>query len=212
VREMNIHHHLNAPPLPPIDDEYRASARRRPGEWVYYVDPSLPPEAPKVVANIIGGREVGADGEFTGEFWVNPKFTPQPATAGVRFSTVFEVVLWRLAKGYIDLGEFMSGFAEAVLLTPAQPGNPAALRFDGRPGSPPMLAVFSSPQYFPPGELHWRRITGREVIDTLGTRDDVQIVFNPDGVLGVEFTGAELGALWRQVQDQLARQASHDPK
>lgn len=68
-----VDHHR---PLPPVTEEIREAARKRPGGWVYAIDPEHDTDSSVPRQGIIGAWRVDGLGRLTGEFRHNPDYVP----------------------------------------------------------------------------------------------------------------------------------------
>ncbi len=63
-------------PLPPLTEEIREAARKRPGGWVYAIDLEHEGSGTVPRRGIIGAWRVDGLGRLTGEFRHNPDYVP----------------------------------------------------------------------------------------------------------------------------------------
>ncbi|MCP2260353.1 hypothetical protein LX15_004067 [Streptoalloteichus tenebrarius] len=197
--ELHIFDYLAKPPLPSVDESDIEKASTMSDEWLAYVDPNLPKGAPITGSFLMGGRFVDKEGRITDEYWVNPDFIPQqPKSAGMRFGSHFELVLWRTLKGYNNIDRFLASLSQAELFTPGSQGAPDKLWFENEPDGKRVLPVYSSQQFLPPDRYPWRTISGLEILEKVCPQEGTVIHFNPDGILSVGLSGAELNDLWAE--------------
>ncbi|MBB5154743.1 ADP-ribosylglycohydrolase family protein [Saccharopolyspora phatthalungensis] len=211
--KMHASYRLTETPLPEITDGARDYARSHPDSWIYYTDHTLPDGAPVTTENVIGGRCIGTNGEFTGETWVNDQFLPQPAFAKRRFHAHLDLVLWRVLHGYTDLGGLAEAFAEAsplVVVDPDEENAPQIVEIDGKRA----IFAFTSRELVPDESDAVREIPGRQLFDLGATDPELWIELNPSEAgqglrlrLLIQGLGTVLGLLPQLAQESAARQA-----
>lgn len=198
-------------PLPPIDDAQRAEAQRSANANVFqvrYPDPAQPQGAPLGRNEIMGVREVAPDGTFTGEEWRNAEFVPHPKTAGTDITSGFELVLWRVAKGFAQGAQLIQGVVSGSFTASARATGELVLHSDEHGTT---VHVFTTERRHPAGLEKAVTITGIDLIEVFGGDENARVVFNP--ATGTEFAipAQVLAGLWREYRDMLenfaARQA-----
>ncbi|MFJ2665189.1 type VII secretion system-associated protein [Nocardia fluminea] len=84
-----------------VTDAIRLEARRRPGGWVYVIDPYFDSNDRVPPHGIEGAWKVDNQGEVTGEFHHNPNYKPSPRTLGMPTPLdAVETALQLAATGY----------------------------------------------------------------------------------------------------------------
>ena len=181
-------------PLPPIDDELRAEARGKPGEWIVFTDPMVDPNAANPPRFAIqGGYRADENGEIV-DYRVNPGYEPSPARTGYDFTTGFEISLWRVLNGHHGLGPFVDSFYHAKLLSYAQHEGDQQVPVVADPEHPErsQLLLCTSATFC--SWQHTHQVTGAGILDMAGGTD-VVVVFNPGTSLSLRITARTLASL-----------------
>lgn len=186
--------------LPPPDGAAAELARQNPNSYLNYRDPALPPQAPTQPTDIVGGRRIDAAGRLTDEIWVNPDYRPQPATAGLRFDTEFELVLWRTTHGYNTIGQFIGALAGASLVAAGTRADPMPLDAPAQADGRWTVPVFTSPQFATEGTDVRRVLTGAQLLHAVGRRPGALVRFNPGTAQAIDLTGENLAAWWAEYR------------
>ncbi|MDX3657184.1 hypothetical protein PV646_07685 [Streptomyces sp. ID05-26A] len=197
VPEVRVDTYLGASPLPEIDEKELAAAARKPNGEIRYFDPNQPKFAPLGHLQLMGVRAVGPDGTFTGEEWRNPEFVPHPKTAGgVEFANHFEVQLWRMLNGFVQLGTFVGAFAEAEFQVGCDSSDVLGVVPDT---DGPTLDVYTTPARVEAGKWpRWMTIVGTDVLKALGRDPALGIRFNGEDWPGLRWPTSDLLQLWQE--------------
>ncbi len=178
------------PGLPPVTDAMRAEAARNPGGWLYCADPDADPRyidgMPLPV--LLGGYKVGADGQLTGETYLNEDYRPSPRRRGYpEPKTEFELVLGFVAAGWLTGDRLLPAALASpfILETDGEGGLRIGVDEDGRR----FLAVYSSPGYVPADARAVMQTQGRDLAPVLA---GVTLVVNPGGDFGITLPGDDL--------------------
>jgi len=103
-------------PLPPLTEEIRESARKRPGGWVYAIDPEHEGAGAVPRQGIIGAWRVDGLGRLTGEFRHNPDYVPSAGALKLPPpSDPLDEVLQRAAYKLADDTEVVDAVLDAEL-------------------------------------------------------------------------------------------------
>jgi hypothetical protein len=190
-------------PLPPLTEEIRDAARRRPGGWVYAVDPEFSDAESVPRRGIIGAWRVDGLGRLTGEFRHNPDYVPSAGALGLPQPTdPLDEVLQQAAYRLVDDEEVLAAVLAAELLLPAgrSPGLLSAA--DDRGGW--VIHAYSSREQAEAAEhdptfadptaeaVGWQRRTGRELAASWPAGHDLEI--NPASAASIRITGKQLRA------------------
>lgn len=174
---------------PPITDALRAQARRRPGEWVYAVDPEfegsdrVPPEG------IVGAWRSDERGEVTGDFTPNPRYVPSPAARGwAQPTSRLERVLQLVRAGHAPGVDLDREFAAADVLVYSRPEGGLFVARDGDAGV--IYAFSDAAKATASGYDQFTTMTGRELATALPS--GVRIALNPGADVGVAIEPADV--------------------
>ncbi len=195
-----VDHHR---PLPPLTEEVREAARKRPGGWVYAVDPEFDGSASVPRRGIIGAWRVDGLGRLTGEFKHNPEYVPSEGALELPVPTdELDETLQRAAYRQADEGEVLAAVLDAELWLPSS-GRPGLLSVaDDRGGW--VIQAFSSlehaessskerlAEHAPEDTAAWQRRAGRELAAAWPVGHDLEV--NPGSPTAVRITGAQLRA------------------
>ncbi|WP_053734625.1 type VII secretion system-associated protein [Nocardia sp. NRRL S-836] len=182
------------PGLPPISDGMRAEALKSPGGWLYCADPDIDPRyiegAP--LHTLLGAYEIGADGQFTGQTWVNDEYRPSPRRLGLPApENEFEEVLNLVTAGWLPYEAILSAALESELLVPPAPDGGLAVLRDEQGNN--VLAVYSSPRYLPADAGTPERWALKELLSAL---PGLLVLVNPGGRVGADLVGDHLVQLF----------------
>jgi hypothetical protein len=204
VPEVRTDRYLGRSPLPEVDDEGLARAKRMPGGKLAYFDANYPvgSTADDDVRPLQGFRVVGPDGTFTGEEWTNPDFVPHPDTAGITFHTDFELQLWRTINGYLTLGPFVRALAGARLM--AMVNDRGELEVQPNEHGDATLDVYTSLSRVPSTWPHWKSLHGRDVVEHLGrTGFPLGVQFNRHSRPRLRMPARSLAELWTSETERI---------
>ncbi len=202
MTDVRIFNRLGRPALPPISENDRATARRSPGKWFYYVDPAVSRDGPIFPENVMSGRKADDAGNVSEEYWMNDGFIPAPSTAGINFANEFELIFWRTMKGYCRAGDFVRGLSGAELLAVALEDMPdkAPLKYEGEER---VLEVYTSAKFLPADTNPFLRIslTGMYILDYICPIENTVIHFNPGGAPSMGLWGSMILSLWNELKE-----------
>ncbi|MGW6914473.1 type VII secretion system-associated protein [Kitasatospora sp. NPDC054939] len=140
-----------APPVPPapvLTDAMRAEARKRPGGWLYSIDPGFDPDGTVPGHGVIGAWEIDRTGEVVG-FRPNPNYRPTPMALGFpRPVSELENTLQLAATGYRGDADLVAALLAAEVLVRGVPGQQLPTTLPGANGRR-VLEVCTSPDHFP---------------------------------------------------------------
>lgn len=186
---------LGAFPLPQIDDQLRADARAKPGEWIGFVDPVIDPSVPDPPKfAVMGGYHVDENGQLSGRYHVNPNYVPSETRAGHGFDNGFELTLWRVLHGYNPLGLLADSFYHATLLAYGEHEGDTRLPLIRDPDQPDLslFPVCSSPTFT--AWQHTHPVEGSTVFQ-LTADSDVVLDINPGTSLSLRLSAWALAGL-----------------
>jgi hypothetical protein len=165
---------------PPITEAMRHAARRRPGGWMYAIDPAFDPDGAVPPFGVIGAWKVDDRGEITEEFRPNPHYRPSPAAMGLPPPTdPLDEAAQLAVAGHGSRVDVVDRFLEREVYV----GDLAG----------PTVAVFSAPAHAPADAAGGvRPVLGRELATRLGSEREVEI--NPGSEGRIRIAGAELAA------------------
>jgi hypothetical protein len=202
VPEVRVDQYLGKSPLPEIDEEGVALAKRLAGKKVAYFDAHYPDEATDDIRTLQGFRVVGADGAFTGEEWVNPGFVPHRETAGTEFHSDFELELWRTVNGYVPLGQFVRALATADLM--AMVNDRGELEIQPNEHGDATLDVCTSLRRVPSTWPRSTSLRGKDLLEHLGrSRSHLGIHFNRTSRPRLRMPAQTMTALWLAVNARI---------
>jgi hypothetical protein len=162
---------------PPVTDTLRSEARRRPGGWVYAVDPAFDPSGTVPPHGVVGAWKVDDRGEIVDEFTWNTNYRPSPQALELPPPTdPLDEAVQLAATGYGPEDDVIDRFLEREVLVVGDRG--------------PTVRVFSSEALLPPGEDKWQQVVGRELVDRLPAGGEV--VVNPGAPTSVRLAADEL--------------------
>jgi hypothetical protein len=189
--------YIGQPPLPPITDDMRADARQSPGQWMYYYDPALADTEGAPGYAVQGARWVDEHGSLTDEYWVNEKYWPSPAYAGIDFKTGFELALWQVFRSFQPAGMLVDSLYHADLLVMSMHEGDTDVHVMTTPGTGDLrVQVATSQQFVPSGWSQTHVVEGRELLVTMGQQDSQLILdINPGQEFGGQFRLADLATL-----------------
>jgi hypothetical protein len=192
-----VDHHL---PLPPLTEEIREAARRRPGGWVYAVDPEFEGATAVPRRGIIGAWRVDGLGRLTGEFKHNPEYQPSSGALALPEPTdSLDATLQRAAYRRADEVEVLEAVLEAELWLPSS-REPGLLSVpDDRGGW--VIRAFSSREHAesgadrladhaPEDTCGWQCRRGRDLAAAWPAGHDLEV--NPGSPTAVRIPGAQL--------------------
>lgn len=182
-------------PLPQIDEELRADARAKPGQWIAFVDPLIDPSVPDPPKFAVqGGYHVDEHGQLSGRYQINPNYEPSQTRAGFGFSNGFELTLWRVLHGYNPVGLLADSFYHANLLAYAEHEGDTRLPLIRDPDHPNLspFPVCSSPTFT--AWQHTHPVEGSTVFQLTGD-SDVVLDINPGTSLSLRLPARELAGL-----------------
>ncbi|WP_330272824.1 SseB family protein [Lentzea sp. NBC_00516] len=179
------------PGLPPATESLREQARRQvPDTWLWCADPEVNPNYVDGIpdATLFGAYAVGADGELTGETYLNPNYRPGPQRRGFPEPLAdLDVALGYVAAGWAPQERLLTATLDANLIaeTDGQGNLRMGVTQDGRR----FVAVWSAPGHLPQEATSPMETTGRELAPVLAGG---VLLINPGGQLGVELPGDDL--------------------
>lgn len=183
---------LSHPGLPEVTDAMRAEAAKTPGGWLYCADPDVDPRYVEGVplVTMLGGYEVGADGQLTGNSWINDEYLPSPRRLGLpQPENPFEDVLNLVTAGWLPYEAILSAALHTEFLVHAPDGTPAVTR-DANGTS--VLAVYSSARYFPEDAGEPGRLLLSELLPVL---PQLMVLVNPGSPVVADIRGEHLAQL-----------------
>ena len=188
-------------PLPPLTEEVRDAARRRPGGWVYAVDPEFEGEGSVPRRGIIGAWRVDGLGRLTGEFRHNPDYVPSAGALRLPPPTdPLDEVLQQAAYRLVSDDEVVAAVLEAELLLPRGHAPGLLSVPDDRGGW--LIHAYSSPEQAAAAEhdpcftnptaeaVGWQHRTGRDLARGWPAGHDLEI--NPGSPASIRITGKQL--------------------
>jgi hypothetical protein len=192
-----VDHHR---PLPPLTEEVREAARRRPGGWVYAIDPEFDGSGSVPRRGIIGAWRVDGLGRLTGEFKHNPDYVPSAGALKLPAPTDdLDATLQRAAYRRANEGEVIDAVLDAELWLPSS-GVPGLLSVpDDRGGW--VIRAFSSREHAesstdrladhaPEDTREWQCRRGRDLAAAWPAGHDLEV--NPGSPTAVRIPGAQL--------------------
>lgn len=190
-------------PLPPLTEEVRDAARRRPGGWVYAVDPEFEGEGTVPRRGIIGAWRVDGLGRLTGEFRHNPDYVPSAGALRLPPPTdPLDEVLQQAAYRLVDDEEVVAAVLQAELMLPRGHAPGLLSVPDDRGGwliyayscLEQAEAVEHDPHFTNPTAeaVGWQRRTGRDLAHGWPAGHDLEI--NPGSAASIRITGKQLRA------------------
>ncbi len=190
-------------PLPPLTEDLREAARRRPGGWVYAVDPEFEGDRSVPRRGIRGAWRVDGLGRVTGEFRHNPDYVPSAGALRLPEPTdPLDEVLQRAAYRLIGDDEVVAAVLSAELLLPLGTAPGLLSVPDSRGGW--VIVAYSSPEQADAAEFDpsfadpsaeavgWQRRTGRDLATGWPAGHDLEI--NPGSAASFRITGKQLRA------------------
>ncbi len=193
-----VDHHR---PLPPLTEEIRDAARRRPGGWVYAVDPEFTADGSVPRTGIIGAWRVDGLGRLTGEFRHNPDYVPSAGALDLPEPTdPLDEVLQQAAYRVLADSEVLAAVLAAELLLP-QGRAPGLLSSPDERGGW-VIHAFSSQQHADAAgqdlsvahavedATGWQRRLGRDLAAAWPAGHDLEI--NPGSAASIRITGKQL--------------------
>lgn len=194
-------------PLPPVDDDLRAEARRNPGQWITFLDPAIDPSVsnpPRFAVQ--GGYHADKDGNLD-DSRINPSYEPSQTRAGFGFNNGLELTLWRLLFGFIPLGAFVDSLYHATVLTYAQSAEDTSLPLIQDPHNSAFstFMVATSDQW-----CHWEhtnRVKGHMIFHLMRDQTDVLLDINSGTRFGLRMRVADLASLISDDTPHLVEQA-----
>lgn len=190
-------------PLPPLTEEIRDAARRRPGGWVYATDPEFAGEGSVPRRGIIGAWRVDGLGRLTGEFRHNPDYVPSAGALHLPPPTdPLDEVLQQAAYRLVGDDEVVAAVLTSELLL-AQGRTPGLLSMPDERGGWVIHAYTSEAQadlaehdlmVAHPAEeaTGWQRRHGRELASNWPVGHDLEI--NTGSAAAIRITGKQLRA------------------
>ncbi|MFI9362646.1 type VII secretion system-associated protein [Kitasatospora sp. NPDC053057] len=101
---------------PTLTSAMRVEARKRPGQWLYSVDPGFDPNEDVPSQGIVGAWQIDRTGDVA-EFVHNPNYRPSPMALGLtRPTNDLENKLQLTATGYYSEKRFAATLLDAELL------------------------------------------------------------------------------------------------
>jgi hypothetical protein len=164
-----------------VTDAVRAQARRRPGGWVYAVDPAFDPDGSVPPYAIVGAWKVDDRGELTGEFEPNDTYRPTPLALGLPAPTdPVDRAVQLAATGHGSEDELVDAVLAADLWVRAGPG-------DGGD-----VVAFTAEAHLPDltGADRWTQLPGDEVARSVPAGG--HLALNPGGPASVRIPAASL--------------------
>lgn len=189
--------------LPPLTEEIRDTARRRPGGWVYAVDPAFTDEGSAPRTGIVGAWRVDGLGRITGEFRHNPDYLPSAGALDLPTPTdPLDDLLHHAAYKLADDAAVLTALLDATLLLRVGQ-HPGLLSVADVRGGWVVHAFTSQSQAdtadrdglgeHPAEDLRgWQRRTGRELAAAWPPGHD--LVLNPASPASLRLSGAALRA------------------
>lgn len=190
-------------PLPPLTEDVRDAARRRPGGWVYAVDPEFEGEGSVPRRGIIGAWRVDGLGRLTGEFRHNPDYVPSAGALRLPPPTdPLDEVLQQAAYRLVDDDEVVVAVLEAEMLLPRGHAPGLLSVPDDRGGW--LIHAYSSREQADAAEhdptftnptaeaVGWQHRTGRDLATGWPAGHDLEI--NPGSAASIRITGKQLRA------------------
>ena len=190
-------------PLPPLTEEVRDAARRRPGGWVYAMDPEFEGEGVVPRRGIIGAWRVDGLGRLTGEFRHNPDYVPSAGALRLPPPTdPLDEVLQQAAYRLVDDDAVVAAVLRAELLLPMGPAPGLLSVADDRGGW--LIHAYSCREHADAAEqgplftgptaeaVGWQHRTGRDLARGWPAGHDLEI--NPGSAASIRITGPRLRA------------------
>jgi hypothetical protein len=190
-------------PLPPLTEEIREAARKRPGGWVYAIDPEHEGSGTVPRRGIIGAWRVDGLGRLTGEFRHNPDYVPSAGALRLPPPTDdLDEMLQRAAYRMVEDAELIEAVLETELWLPAS-SSPGLLSVPDERGGW-VIQAFSSLahaeaavrdrplEHLPDDVTGWQRRFGHELARNWPVGHDLEI--NPGSPASARITGAQLRA------------------
>jgi hypothetical protein len=177
-------------PVPPITEAMRAEAARKPGQWLYVVDPAFDPDGAVPPYGVVGAWKVDERGEIiSGAFRPNEHYRPSPVALGLPAPTdPVDRAVQRAATGHGSEAELVEALLGSEVFV-FDLGTGDLYVIDDEQG--PKLQVFTAEDHLPRrDEFRWRRLAGREVARRVAPGADVQV--NPGSPASVRIPGAHL--------------------
>jgi hypothetical protein len=197
-------------PLPPLTEEIREAARKRPGGWVYAIDPEHEGTGAVPRQGIIGAWRVDGLGRLTGEFRHNPDYVPSAGALRLPPPTdALDEVLQRAAYKLADDTEVVDAVLDTELWLQAS-DRPGLLSVPDERGGW-VIQAFTSEEHAEsatrdrPSEhlvediTGWQRRFGRELAAAWPVGHCLEI--NPAGPASARISG-------EQLRNALARRAT----
>jgi hypothetical protein len=188
-------------PLPPLTEEIREAARKRPGGWVYAIDPEHDNTGTVPRRGIIGAWRVDGLGRLTGEFRHNPDYVPSAGALRLPPPTDdLDEMLQRAAYRTVEDAELIEAVLSTELWLPAS-SSPGLLSVPDERGGW-VIHAFSSlghaesatrdrlSDHLPDDITGWQRRFGHELAANWPAGHDLEI--NPGGAASARITGPQL--------------------
>jgi hypothetical protein len=197
-------------PLPPLTEEIREAARKRPGGWVYAIDPEHEGTGAVPRQGIIGAWRVDGLGRLTGEFRHNPDYVPSAGALRLPPPTdPLDEVLQRAAYKLADDTEVVDAVLDAELWLQAS-DRPGLLSVPDERGGWVIQAFTSEEhaesatrdrpsEHTPEDITGWQRRFGHELAAAWPVGHSLEI--NPAGPASARISG-------EQLRSALARRAT----
>lgn len=189
-------------PLPPLTEEIRESARKRPGGWVYAIDPEFDSVGSVPRRGIIGAWRVDGLGRLTGEFRHNPDYVPSAGALHLPPPTdTLDEILHRAAYRQAADTEVVAAVLEAELWLHASDVPGLLSVADDRGGW--LIQAYSSQEHAEaagraatveqtPDATGWQRRNGAELAAAWPAGHDLEI--NPGSAASVRITCEQIRA------------------
>jgi hypothetical protein len=195
-------------PLPPVTEEIREAARKRPGGWVYAIDPEHDQSGSVPRQGIIGAWRVDGLGRLTGEFRHNPDYVPSAGALQLPPPTDdLDATLQRAAYRRADDGEVLEAVLAAELWLHAS-NRPGLMSVPDERGGW-VIQAFSSKghaeaavrdrpsEHIPEDLAGWQQRFGHELAVAWPAGHDLEI--NPGSPASARIRGEQLRAAGRRT-------------
>lgn len=181
-------------PLPDIDEELRGDARAKPNDWIAFVDPAVDPAASNPPRFAIqGGYRTDEHGQIV-DYYINSRYEPSQARAGVAFQNGLELIIWRVKNGYNPLGLLVDSLYHARLLTYAEHEGDTRLPVLADPDYPEISLFPICTSSERTSWAHTTPISGADVLELTG-QTDVVLDLNPGTSLALRLRARDLAQL-----------------
>lgn len=178
------------PTTPPLTPALRAAARRRPGTWLYVIDPAFDADGEVPPHGVVGAWWVDRRGRIAGEFRHNPDYRPSPRALELEPpADPLDDLLQRAATGHASEADLVAALLDAELLVFARDDQPGRLFSVEGPEGRRLLQAFTSKERLPAGWSRWEKATGRGLAPGLAGHD---LELNPGGPVSVRIPGEAL--------------------